>query len=312
MGPNRKLLTIHSALIAHHSETLGVLVNGKMSETKEGCALLDDDEESTFVRFSQYAYTGDYIAADPDIQLHSSFIASTHPVPNEAFIDVDSEEAPPPASPAAPDDAPRDPEPEPTEEPAILVNNNDPWGAFLIPKKDKKKAKGRAKWADDFDDVVPKNGEPAALAPRSKKSELWENFKSKAYATSKPAFQPRKNRESCEDYTEVFLCHARLYVFANKYNVGPLRELSLHKLQRTLAEFTLYEERIGDIVNLLRYSYVNTAGRSESVDDLRLLVVHYSACVVEDLSQSDEFQLLLEEVGSLARDLVKQMLQRLD
>jgi hypothetical protein len=68
-------------------------------------------------------------------------------------------------------------------------------------------------------------------------------------------------------------------------------------LQRTLAEFTLYDERIGDIINLLRYSYSNTTDRSESIDDLRLLVVHYSACVVEDLSRSNEFQLLLEEVG---------------
>ena len=54
-------------------------------------------------------------------------------------------------------------------------------------------------------------------------------------------FQPRKKRESCENYTEVFLCHTRLYIFANKYDVGPLKDLSLHKLQRTLTEFTWYD-----------------------------------------------------------------------
>jgi len=119
-------------------------------------------------------------------------------------------------------------------------------------------------------------------------------------------------REACEDYIEVFFSHARLHVFADKYDVGSLKDLSLHKLQRTLSEFTLYNERIEDIVNLLRYSYSNTTGRLESVNGLRLLVVYYSACVVEDLSQSKEFQLLLQEVGLLARDLVEQMLQRLD
>jgi hypothetical protein len=82
-------------------------------------------------------------------------------------------------------------------------------------------------------------------------------------------------------------------------------------LQRTLTEFTLYDERIENIINLLRYSYSNTTDHSESIDDLRLLVVHYSACVVENLSRSNEFQLLLKKVGSFARDLVKQMLERL-
>ncbi len=264
------MFTVHSTLIAHHSKPLGVLINGNMSEAKEGCAPLKDVDEGTFVRFSQYAYTGDYVAADPDILPDSCTITSTHLVPNEVSN--------------------AQPEPEPELEPVRDLSgfdiSNDGWG---FSKKDTKKAKA---W--------------------SKKSELWGNFKSKAYATSKPAFQPRKNRELCEDYTEVFLCHARLYVFADKYDVGPLKDLSLHMLQRTLAEFTLYDERIGDIINLLWYSYSNTTDRPESIDDLKLLVVHYSACVVEDLSRSNEFQLLLEEVGSFARDLVKQMLERLD
>jgi len=75
-----------------------------------------------------------------------------------------------------------------------------------------------------------------------------------------------------------------------------------------LVEF--YEERVGDIVDLMQYSYLNTADRSGLVDALRLLVIHYAACVVEDLARSIEFLSLLEEAGSLARDLVEQMLKR--
>lgn len=97
-----------------------------------------------------------------------------------------------------------------------------------------------------------------------------------------------------KDYTEIFICHARLYVFVDKYDAGRLKDLSLHMLQRTLTEFTLHDEQIGDIINLLRYSYSNTTDRPESINHLRLLVVHYSACVVEDLLRSNEFQLLLE------------------
>ena len=88
--------------------------------------------------------------------------------------------------------------------------------------------------------------------------------------------------------------------------------LSLHKLQRTLAGFTLHNERVRDIVDLMRYSYLHTADRSGSIDGLRLLVIHYAACVVEDLARSDGFQSLLQEAGSLAMDLVGQMLKRLD
>ncbi len=65
VGRDRRLLTVHSSLIAHHSESFDLLVNEYMSEAKEGCALLEDVEERTFVQFSQYAYTGDYSAADP-------------------------------------------------------------------------------------------------------------------------------------------------------------------------------------------------------------------------------------------------------
>jgi hypothetical protein len=71
--------------------------------------------------------------------------------------------------------------------------------------------------------------------------------------------------------------------------------------------FTLYRECIGDIVKLVRYSYENTAEISESEDELRSLVVHYVACIIEDLVQDSEFQLFLEDLGPFSKDLVKQM-----
>lgn len=95
-----------------------------------------------------------------------------------------------------------------------------------------------------------------------------------------------KKRELCGDYTEVILYYARLYVFTKKYNIYSLKQLSLYKLQRALTGFTLYEERVGDIVKLIRYSYLNASNHSESVNNLRLLVGHYAACVVKYLAQS--------------------------
>ena len=269
-----------------------------MSEAKEGCAFLEDVEESTFVRFSQYAYTGDYTAADPDNILDSSMVAATSTVANDAAASQeDLRVTLPPLA------------PEHVAEPALVaVEPRDIcWDGSGTSKKDKKRAKKAQFYS--YGEMSPEDAEPETP---SKKQQLWDKFKNRYYAISVPDFQPRENRESCEDYTEVFLCHARLYVFAEKYDIGPLRLLSLHKLQRTLAGFTLYNERVRDIVDLMQYSDLHTADRSGSIDGLRLLVTHYAACVIEDLVRSDKFQSLLQEAGSLAWDLIGQMLKRLD
>ena len=273
-----------------------------MVEAKEGCALLEDIDEQTFVRFSQYAYTGDYVAADPDILLDSSTIVTAHFASNDApsdQVEGDVEEATIPAPPVV------YLEREPASEPVAVDHD---WWSAMNSKKDKKKKKVRHVEEWRVEEAV----NPDAFALQSKKFKLWNDFKSKAYAISEPAFQPRKNRESCEDYTEVFLSHARLYVFADKYDIAPLRDLSLHRLQQTLAMFTPYASRVGDIVDLLRYSYLNTADASGLIDDLRSLVVHYAACMVEDLARSVNFRSLLEEAGSFSGDLFDQMLKRLD
>ena len=60
----QKRYTLHSQLATHYSEPLGVLLNGPMSEAKQGSAVLDDVDEDTFARFCQYLYTGDYDYAE--------------------------------------------------------------------------------------------------------------------------------------------------------------------------------------------------------------------------------------------------------
>jgi len=63
--------------------------------------------------------------------------------------------------------------------------------------------------------------------------------------------EPRKNKRSHEDYTEIFLSCARLYLFADYHGITNLKLLSLHKLQGALTVFILYEDRIKDIVQLV-------------------------------------------------------------
>lgn len=65
VGPEHKEYTIHSALVAQQSPVLNALVNGQMKEAIERRVIWEDIDEETFIRFSQFAYTGDYDKKDP-------------------------------------------------------------------------------------------------------------------------------------------------------------------------------------------------------------------------------------------------------
>ena len=78
-----------------------------------------------------------------------------------------------------------------------------------------------------------------------------------------------------EDFSEVFLCHAHLHVFADKYDIQMLKVLALEELHATLAVFTLHQERTGDILNLLRYVYKEAPEQANKMEDLRTLITQY-------------------------------------
>jgi hypothetical protein len=233
-----------------------------MAEAKESCAILEDVDESTFVRFVEYMYTNDYSVPDPVIvQMASNSTFENGQDGPEETVTVER------------------PSPTPTEE--------DSWSSF---KKDRKKpSKGR----------------------ECKKDQLWSEFTEKAYVKYEP-WEPRRNQESCEDYTQVFLCHARLYTFSDRYCIGPLQELTRQKLRLTLSTFTLFEERVSDIVELVQYTYAHTMEYEKGIDKLRSLVMDYVVCRMETIVQDKDFITLLQEPGALAKDLVLKSLRRLD
>lgn len=143
-----------------------------------------------------------------------------------------------------------------------------------------------------------------------KRRDLISKFLDKsgiAYPTSGLVFSPRKNTEGCEDYTGVFLCHARLYVLADTYDIPSLKQLSLHRLHATLTEFTLYPSRMDDIATLAKYVFENTVTQ----DKIRDMVTLYYACIVEDARKQDGFKSLIQEIPEFALDLISKMSDRL-
>ena len=122
---------------------------------------------------------------------------------------------------------------------------------------------------------------------------------------------PRSNKASVEDYTEVFLCHARLYVFAEKYDIQPLKKLALSKLQQTLAIYTLFPERVGDVTSLLKYVYANTSESKPDVEDIRTMLAHYIGCEMETLVRDGEIKELLASNEEMLNDFLNMFAQRI-
>lgn len=61
--------------------------------------------------------------------------------------------------------------------------------------------------------------------------------------------------------------------------ISALKLLCLRKLRQTLERFTVHEEAIDDVVQLVRFCYENTI----EYDDMRDFVNMYTACKVVEL-----------------------------
>lgn len=111
---------------------------------------------------------------------------------------------------------------------------------------------------------------------------------------------------------DVFLSHAQIYVFADYHGIDRLQTLGLRKLQQTLVQFTLYDEGSREITQLVRYSFNNTVEEEGNANALRSLICLYTACKVEILWKSKEFQGLFESVNDFSKSLMSTILHRLD
>lgn len=120
-------------------------------------------------------------------------------------------------------------------------------------------------------------------------------------------FEPKKNTDGYEDYTRVFLCHAKLYVLGDTYDIPELQQLALHRLHATLKQFTLYPSRLNDIAALTKYIFDNT----RTPDKIQDMISHYYACIVEDALKHDGLESLVEEIPDFAFSLISRMCERL-
>lgn len=271
-----------------------------MKEANDRCVYWEDVDEKTFLRFAQWAYTGEYSPAEPDRIIAPSQLAT---------LEMSS--------------APK----------ASVDNVAKSLASFNMMSDDEKKdqcdhcgvarrsTKNRQcdSCCKNFSTLYCSNcyhyqestcSQCRKTSPKmSKKRSMVQAFNDNtAFPSPTILHVPRKNTDSSEEYSEVFLSHARLYTLADKYGIPELRKLSLHKIYVSLKEFILYPNRIGDIVNLASYSFENTIAG----DRLRNLLVDYCACILEDMLEDEGFKNLVDISPDFAFELIKKLGNRLD
>ena len=307
IGEQKKPIVVHAAAIAATSQQLNALINGGMEESQQRCAHIRDVEVNDFLRFCEYAYRGDYTVppwdndscksvpespiremypppADPEFHHPTGLELEAPSISMSPIIDIerhrgyleDEYEAPPAVEPS-------------------IVTYHPPYANLEV-----------------VEAISQHHSEVKAIS----RAPLRTHFNNQKYSSDScpkalilQQFEPKPNNAVYQNYTPVFLAHARLYCFAHVRLIAPLKALILDKLHKTVLNFKLYAERVGDIIELARYAYSNPdlpdRSNDGTLDELRKLVVDYIVCEIDTIGKHEEFVKYLEEGGEFVGDFWK-------
>ncbi|KAG6110195.1 hypothetical protein E4U14_002892 [Claviceps sp. LM454 group G7] len=110
-------------------------------------------------------------------------------------------------------------------------------------------------------------------------------------------------------HSRFLIAHAKIFIFADCYGVAGLLDLAMQKLHKALCGFQLSRQRIGDILDLVRFCY-----ERPGPEKLKRLVASYSAAIIDVRDENfvaQCFRDLLEERGDFAADMAWFMACRL-
>lgn len=134
--------------------------------------------------------------------------------------------------------------------------------------------------------------------PADQKKRLKYLFYELRYLKSVDLRSPKdisRNSTPMADFTPVFLSHARVYVFAEQYDIQSLKRVALHTLCSTLKTFEVFPECVSDLVELIRFVYENTLQPEKEAEPMRNMLMSFIGWQMDKLVEADEFQSLLSE-----------------
>lgn len=290
LGEDGEALVVSGAAIAALSDPFHALINGPMCVASERKVTIPDNSREDFVRLCEFAYRGDYTIPQPQ---------SISEEPTQPKVEEQREEAC-----------------EATHSNLRSVFDQLTSLREIEEMEREEEQRERAfrerKWEEE------KRREREAESQEDECKEMtWvpveERFNKHKYiqgATPKKAinagFVAKKNRSEDEDYSGVFLAHAKLYCIADRYLIEPLKALALDKLRKVLLVFHIFPRSVSDVTELVRFIYEddNTSDQSESgkQDPLRELILEYMVMNVGKLETEIAFDMLLEEGGLFVSD----------
>ena len=280
-----------------------------MSEAVNEVASLEDVEAETFVRFIQWAYTGSYhVGRDNNNNNNSNNSNNSNNNSNSNSLNNDDMRE------SATDEAVLC---EPYEETV--------WRPGLPPimkeVEGKKWLKKKGGYGDHYFSPRPQT-EPLRRAFSGRDYPVFES----SLTPSNPFYYNNSNNSNnnstnnininnnnnralgLDNQPKAFLLHAKIFVFAEKYDLQALKMLSIRNLHYSLSHHQLFIQHIPDIVNLIRYSYDNTQASS---DTLRELLASYVELEMAMIIEAKSFEELLEEGGEFVADFLKKVKNRI-
>jgi len=242
-----------------------------LSESEAGHATWEDVSKDTFVRFAQFAYTGDY-------SVPVSVMPVVEPTDHPTAVVYEFEDELQGSN---------------NTTAAVIedqVVEDDGWGGFgtrrRMAKKSKKKGFQMVEVEEDWSQA------PFSLiAPRN-------NYEGTC--------EPTNTFEPWVDYSVLFISHASLWILGDYRHIESLKALALYKLHKTLSAFRLNSENVQAIVDLVRNAYSEEGGGlGEGISGLRKLVCEYLGPNKALLCNDDRFMDLLGEGGQFVKDFFK-------
>lgn len=162
-----------------------------------------------------------------------------------------------------------------------------------------------------LDDKKAKTWDEAEVAKRiervtSMKVDTWEKFKYTEYPVPNLSIpsssEEDKSEDKSKDYSPVLLSHAKMYVFADKYNIILLQSLSLQKQHTAFCSLDSYTMCASAIIKVLSYSYEHTT--PSEIEPLRKLLSRHLVYEIGGMLENADFRSLLISHSMLSRDLI--------
>lgn len=142
--------------------------------------------------------------------------------------------------------------------------------------------------------IIADETKPQKKLEPSTELHLWPRF-TKLYPSTFGVNESNPNEsKGTYDLTEVFLSHAKVYVFADYHGIEELQILALQNLRKVLSRFWLTEDGLHDITQLARYCFEHTTDQNGVGDRLAELVGLYAASHLKHLWRYEEFRSLVD------------------